>query len=105
MKDVNGLIANRIKKLRNEKRIPQSELAQKLNITISAYNRIENNRTQLSVNMLFAIAMVLKIPVLQLVAPTEKVVQQNTHLVTTNFDDNGIHVHINIDHMRLKFPN
>ena len=47
MKDKNKLVANNIKAIRVAKQISQAEVAKALSLTPTAYNRIENNKTQI----------------------------------------------------------
>jgi transcriptional regulator with XRE-family HTH domain len=66
MIDKSTEISTRIKEIRTRKNIQQAEIAKAINLTTTAYNRIENGKTQLSVNNLFAIANALQIDVSEL---------------------------------------
>lgn len=66
MEDYNKNIALFIKGLRQQKNISQHIVAKALNCSDSAYCRLENRETELTVNQLFAIAHVLKTDVIDI---------------------------------------
>ncbi|HWZ35278.1 MAG TPA: helix-turn-helix transcriptional regulator [Mucilaginibacter sp.] len=55
-------VAANVKKRRNELRISQMQVAQMLKITQNAYSKIEMAKTKMSVERLYEIADILKIP-------------------------------------------
>jgi transcriptional regulator with XRE-family HTH domain len=59
-------IIERIKALRNIRGYSYENMAAGLNISVSAYRKIEKNETNLTVERLFEIAHFLKVPVNQL---------------------------------------
>lgn len=58
-------IIERIKALRNIRGYSYENMAAGLNISVSAYRKIEKNETNLTVERLFEIAHFLKVPVNQ----------------------------------------
>ena len=55
------MYGEKIKELREQKRISQEAMAEKLHITQSAYSKYESNQVQISVDMLLRVAEVLEI--------------------------------------------
>lgn len=51
---------------RKEKQLSQMELAEKINVSRTHMSRIENNDSAVSLNVVFAIAKALEIPVCKL---------------------------------------
>ncbi len=68
------LLGQKIKKLRELKNLTQEHLAEQLNITQSAYSKIENNEVEISYSKLEHIAKVLEL------SPAD-VIKFNEHLV------------------------
>ena len=59
MNDLKSKAVSIIKELRQSKSISQEHIAKCLNLTTTAYNRIENNKTQVTLNSLAIIAKAL----------------------------------------------
>ncbi len=53
-------IGNNIKKLRELKNYTQSYMAQKLDMSVPGYSKIENDKTDITVSKIYAIAQVLE---------------------------------------------
>lgn len=56
------MIGQRIKRFREDRKITQDVVAEKLGITQTAYSKIENNQSKLSVERLKEIAKILDVP-------------------------------------------
>ncbi|MFT4094203.1 MAG: helix-turn-helix transcriptional regulator [Niabella sp.] len=92
MEDRNKQVVAKIKEIRTSKNVPQQILADVLNITVTAYSRIENNKTQLTINNLFAIAEALEVSVAELLRlQYSKNVNNHNSLVIANFNDGTLH--------------
>ena len=52
-----------LRKIRKENHLTQAEMAEKLNITQSAYSQYETNRTEPDIKTLIKIANILKVPI------------------------------------------
>lgn len=72
-------VAEKIKKIREEKNYSQSYLAQELGITQKAYSKIENGETKLTIDHLFKIAHALDITVNELLSAESFNVYNNYH--------------------------
>lgn len=73
-------ILQKIKDIRNVKGLSYENMADELKISTSAYRKIENNETKLTVERLFQIAEVLQTPVSKLLGGKFSVVyHQNNH--------------------------
>lgn len=59
------LLLDRIKSIRHEKKLSQKEMAQKLNISHSAYNKIENEDIILSIERLNEICTILDLNIFE----------------------------------------
>jgi transcriptional regulator with XRE-family HTH domain len=95
MIDKSTEISARIKEIRTKKNIQQAEIAQAISLTTTAYNRIENGKTQLSVNNLFAIANALQIDVIELLNLSEnKKIQNHENIVMSQFNNGTLHISI-----------
>jgi transcriptional regulator with XRE-family HTH domain len=64
--DLNSLTASRIKGKREELNIKQSEIAKLIQMSASAYSRLENGEIQITINALEVISRVLKTSVVEL---------------------------------------
>lgn len=100
MTNKNKLIVERIREIRLNKNISQSAIAKDLSITVTAYNRIENNKTKLTVNNLFRIAEALDVDIdilLQLAVPTYE--HNNNNIVMTHYNHGILSLAIHIDQL------
>ncbi len=99
--DVNYNVVGKIKEIRMRKNISQQGVATSLGLTVTAYNRIENNKTQLTINNLFVIADFLETPVDTILnlADTNSANNYNS-IVMANYN-NG-HLNISIDPQQLE---
>lgn len=97
MEDQNKTVAIRIKQWRKIREIPQIALAKKLNTTATAYNRIENGKTQITIYMLYAIASALDIAVIELLGlPTSS--KSAAVMITT--DNERVLLSISIEELK-----
>jgi transcriptional regulator with XRE-family HTH domain len=62
----------KIKELREQKRISQEVMAEKLHITQSAYSKYESNQVQIGVDMLLRVAEVLEISPMDIINNSSK---------------------------------
>jgi transcriptional regulator with XRE-family HTH domain len=58
---LNDKVAVRIKDLREDKNLLQSKFAKQINMSTSAYSRIENGEVQITINMMEKIATALQV--------------------------------------------
>jgi transcriptional regulator with XRE-family HTH domain len=61
--DINSKTAVKIKETRENKNIKQADFAKSVGLGTSAYSRIENGETQITLKVLYKIAEVLELPV------------------------------------------
>ena len=84
-------IGHNIKKLRELKNYTQSHIAEKLNMSISGYSKIENNKTELTISKIVAIAEILETDMASILNfDTKHVFYQNnnTNSVITGYNTN-----------------
>ncbi|UWX61685.1 helix-turn-helix transcriptional regulator [Chryseobacterium oranimense] len=88
---MNATIGKRIRKYREDKGISQEELAEKLHISRSTYQRIENGETNSWVNHIENICTSLDVNMEDILKPEEGYVQVNNNSDSSNSpSDNGI---------------
>ncbi|MDR3025260.1 helix-turn-helix transcriptional regulator [Chryseobacterium sp.] len=87
---MNTTIGKRIRKHREEKGISQEDLAEKLHISRSTYQRIENGETNSWVNHIQNICTSLDVSMEDILKPEEAALQINTHNESTNDNSSGI---------------
>lgn len=96
IKDYNSDVVERIKHIRMMKNISQSNVAKALNITTTAYSRIENSKTQLTINNLYIISEFLEIPLQELLnIKVGYSAFNHNNVVMTNF--NHVTLNLSID--------
>src|SRR5690606_26516847 len=100
MIDRNKEIVAKIKEIRMRKGISQSVIATALNITATAYNRIENNKTQLTVNNLFVIQEALDISLNELL-PLHLIntLHNKDNIVMSQFNNGTLHISVSASDM------
>lgn len=98
--DYNQRVSSRIKELRIRKNISQSYIAQSLGLTVSAYNRIENNKTQLTIHNLYQIATALKVGIEELLQLKTINKTPNKSEVTIDFSNEELVFSIDSDQIR-----
>lgn len=97
-KDKNSVIAERIKLIRMQKEISQSKIAKALNLTTTAYCRIENNQTQLTINNLFKISEVLNSSIQELMnIKSEFNAYNQGNVVMTNYNHGTLNLSIDLN--------
>lgn len=72
--NVNSLTANRIKEKREDLKIKQSVFAKQIGMSPTAYSRLENGETQITINTLVLISDALKTTISDLVQLKETAV-------------------------------
>jgi len=87
---MNKTIGERIRKHREEKGYSQENLAEKLHISRSAYQRIENGETNTWVNHLSSLCEELGISADELLTTDENFVQVNNHNESSNDNGSGV---------------
>ena len=96
--DNNKEVALKIKELRVQKDLAQSAIAKELGLTVTAYNRIENNKTQLTINNLFTIAKCLDVGVEYLLQLSIGGNAHNTHnVVMSQFNNGTLHISVSAE--------
>ncbi|GHU70135.1 hypothetical protein FACS189413_10070 [Bacteroidia bacterium] len=98
---MNTKIASRIRTLRMNKGISQDEISKLLNISQSAYSRIENGESNSWVNVLEKLCEVLNIKPEDLFAP-DNLVQNNTDNASAVQNHTQHDTHITINHLSDK---
>ncbi|MCW3161577.1 helix-turn-helix domain-containing protein [Chryseobacterium oryctis] len=87
---MNTTIGKRIRKYRENKGFSQEELAEKLHISRSTYQRIENGETNSWVNHIENICSSLEVSMDEILKPEEGSVQINSDNEQTNDRSSGI---------------
>ncbi|MFC4379864.1 helix-turn-helix transcriptional regulator [Chryseobacterium bernardetii] len=85
---MNTTIGKRIRKYREEKSLSQEELAEKLHISRSTYQRIENGETNSWINHIENICTTLDVSMEDILKPEEGYTQINSNN-TEQTNDNG----------------
>ncbi|GAA4162599.1 hypothetical protein GCM10022217_30310 [Chryseobacterium ginsenosidimutans] len=87
---MNATIGKRIRKYREEKGFSQEELAEKLHVSRSTYQRIENGETNSWINHIENICTSLEVNMDDLLKPEEGYVQVNNNNESTNDNGSGV---------------
>jgi transcriptional regulator with XRE-family HTH domain len=100
--DHNKKVIENIKKIRLEKNISQTHIAKHLQLSVSNYNRLENNKIQLTINNLYAIAEALEVKDEELlgIATTKNIHNNNNVVVSQFFNDGVLHLSISTDELK-----
>ncbi len=87
--DKNELVARRIMEARERKRLYQKDMAAALDISVNAYNCIENGKTKITINVLYKIAEILEVPVSRLLDIKEENTPSNNNSFIISQNING----------------
>ncbi|WP_050377434.1 helix-turn-helix domain-containing protein [Chryseobacterium sp. Hurlbut01] len=87
---MNTTIGKRIRTYREEKGFSQEELAEKLHISRSTYQRIENGETNSWINHIEKICTSLEVNLDDILKPEEGYVQVNNNNDSTNDNGSGV---------------
>lgn len=87
---MNATIGKRIRKYREERGFSQEELAEKLHISRSTYQRIENGETNSWVNYIENICTSLDVNMDEILKPEEGYMQVNNNNESTNDNGSGV---------------
>ncbi len=87
---MNTTIGKRIRKYREEKSLSQEELAEKLHISRSTYQRIENGETNSWINHIENICTTLDVSMEDILKPEEGYVQVNNNNDSSNDNGSGV---------------
>lgn len=87
---MNATIGKRIRKYREEKGFSQEELAEKLHVSRSTYQRIENGETNSWINHIENICTTLEVNMDDILKPEEGYVQVNNNNESTNDNGSGV---------------
>ncbi|WP_308003020.1 helix-turn-helix domain-containing protein [uncultured Chryseobacterium sp.] len=87
---MNATIGKRIRKYREERGFSQEELAEKLHISRSTYQRIENGETNSWVNHIENICTSLDVNMDEILKPEEGYMQVNNNNESTNDNGSGV---------------
>jgi transcriptional regulator with XRE-family HTH domain len=72
-----------------------------LQLSVSNYNRLENNKIQLTINNLYGIAEALELPIEEVLGiTTSKSVQNHNSIVVSQFNDGQLHLTIHTDELK-----
>jgi transcriptional regulator with XRE-family HTH domain len=64
--DINNKVATKIKEIRDHKNISQAAIAKQLEISTSAYSRLESGEVQITLNILEKISQLLEVNIVEL---------------------------------------
>lgn len=92
--DINKKVVHKIKEIRLSKSLSQQALASDIGLDVTAYNRIENGKTQLTVMNLFAIADSLKVDVGDILQIKSNSFVNNNNLVMSNLHNGNLNISI-----------
>jgi transcriptional regulator with XRE-family HTH domain len=91
----NKAVAAKIKEIRNVKNIRQQHVAKGLGISETAYNRIENGQTQLTINNLFIVAELLETSVSVLLdLKDDKIANNHNSVIMSQFNSGSVAIAI-----------
>lgn len=101
MEEINQKVCARIKSARLSRNKSQSDLAKALHLTTTAYNRIENNKTQLTITMLFQIAHFLELAISDLLGLRHLHQSHNINTaINVHQDKDVLHLSINLKELK-----
>jgi len=87
---MNTTIGKRIRTFREQKGFSQEELAEKLHISRSTYQRIENGETNSWINHIENICTSLEVEMEDILKPEEGFIQVNNNNESTNDNGSGV---------------
>lgn len=70
--NINNQVAAKIKEVRENKKMLLKYVAEGLNLSPASYSRIENGQTQITIDVLYKVALLLEISVNELLVLEEK---------------------------------
>lgn len=85
-------VGTKIKRIRELKNIPMKEIAEKLDMSIQGYSKIERNEVSLTVEKLMKIAEAMELKPEELLTFDDKIVFKNSILNSCAFVNHG-HLH------------
>lgn len=89
-----SVITTRIKKIREIKKIRQEDVAEKLHLSVKAYQKIENGITKLDIDRLAEIAKILEVSVTDLINADEGLyINQVSHNSQVGFSTKDVVFH------------
>lgn len=66
-KNISEIVSDNIRRIRIDKGFKQTEIAKYLGIRQSSYNKIENNKTSITLNVLEKLSEIFEIPVVKMI--------------------------------------
>ena len=102
-----GEIGHSIKKMRELKNYTQSYMAEKLDMSNSGYSKIENNKTELTLNKIMAIAEILETDIASILNFDAKNIFYQTTSTNSIVKDDSSHKYFNanIEHVLTRLQN
>jgi transcriptional regulator with XRE-family HTH domain len=93
--DINTIIASRIKTIRLTKNKSQKDIANEIGLSETAYSRLENGITQLSITVLYAICEKLSCKIEEILdIEIKKVANNNNSVVLSQYNEGTFHVSV-----------
>jgi transcriptional regulator with XRE-family HTH domain len=86
---------NNVKKIRNEKRLSQEKVAEKLNMGLRAYQRIESGETKLDLERAQQLATVFNVSVLDLICNDNTINIENIQHNVIGFNNKEVTINQN----------
>lgn len=84
----------KIREYRDEKKLTQAEVAEKLDISVTAYSKIERGLTELTLLRLYQLAEIFEVDVTELIPKDNTVyIQMNNNNVNNNNDNNNANIY------------
>ncbi|HAP95938.1 helix-turn-helix domain-containing protein [Sphingobacterium lactis] len=87
-----GAIHNKIKKIWVDSEYTQQDIAEKLNIHIKTWQKLENGHTRLDIERLFQIAEILETPIEELINADEGVTINEIKDNHVGFNNSTVHI-------------
>lgn len=91
---INKRVVDKIKEIRMSKSLSQQAIATDLGLDVTAYNRIENGKTQLTIANLYAIADSLNVEVGDILQIKSNNFINNNNLVMTNLNNGSLNISV-----------
>jgi transcriptional regulator with XRE-family HTH domain len=93
--DLNSLVSSRIRTIRLSKNISQKDVASAINLSETAYSRIENGITQLTIAVLVEICQKLNCKIEEVLdIEGKKIANNQNNLILSQFNEGTFHVSV-----------
>jgi transcriptional regulator with XRE-family HTH domain len=93
--DLNSLVSSRIRTIRLSKNISQKDVASAINLSETAYSRIENGITQLTIAVLVEICQKLNCKIEEVLdIEGKKIANNQNNLILSQFNEGTFHISV-----------